>query len=1018
MKKIFSALICLFMLLQTVSITAFASEILDTPELTDPDMPYMTRKDFDPMDVYVSSYDEYIDPTEDFWLEWDAVHNADYYIIYVKGLYDAPDPDDPDNEEDGEIIDKDTYWEYTDFCIDSDDLMDWQGEFIKVSLQAMNDDGDYSCMGWYYFEIDYADDDYYEDDDDDWDDDEEDEEDPEAYIYIDDDEYEEGDEIEVEIEFYDDVELREYEIYHDGDLVESDWLYDDEDDISLTLTAIEGGADIEVYVYDEAGNEGYDWVDYDCSGGGDDEDPEADIWLSPDKDEFTPGESITVKMDFEDNESLKKWTLYHDGKYVYSFGLSGASDGATYWTNAKSAEGEHWFEVVVEDSAGNEDSDEYYYETIIEEEEKTLSFYIYYDANGGAFSSGNKKPVHGFNNETAELINGKYAARIDIYDKYPSRDDATFVGWAGSASGSAKYNPGDEFIYYESYGNSITLYAIWEIEEVPVYAVTYNANGGSTPPAKQTFKDGESVTLSSSKPTRNGYVFLGWAASASSKKAYYFSGETLNLGGDLNLYAVWEKEEVPVYTVTFDANGGSGGPDYVTTDEDGYFTIPDDIPERYGYEFSNWTKYPSTPFDVLDQAYYPDTERYTSYDITLYARWYKLSEYTLTYNANGGYDAPSSESVLEGEEIEITYEEPERDGYEFLGWSTSAYADDYEYSEGDDILLERNMTLYAVWEKEPDDEDPEADIWLSPDKDEFEPGESITVKMDFEDNDSLKKWTLYHDGDYVYSFGLSGTSDGATYWTNARSEAGEHWFEVVVEDSEGNEDSDEYYYETIIIDEEKPTVTISGMKSSYTVGDLVELTFTFRDNSELSKFEVYSDGVKIDWDYLSGTSDSYDYEFFAIDGTNSIEVKVWDTEGNIGYVSKTCQGVKKAEKKIVLGIDNTAANVNGSTVYNDVAPIIVNNRTMLPARFVAESLGASVYWNDYERKVTIKGADGTTIEIYIDSSTAYVNGSARYLDSPAFISNSRTYTPVRFICEALGANVEWNEYSRQVTITK
>ncbi len=122
--------------------------------------------------------------------------------------------------------------------------------------------------------------------------------------------------------------------------------------------------------------------------------------------------------------------------------------------------------------------------------------------------------------------------------------------------------------------------------------------------------------------------------------------------------------------------------------------------------------------------------------------------------------------------------------------------------------------------------------------------------------------------------------------------------------------------------------------------------------------------------------------------------------------------------EMVLTIDSNNAKVNGADAYTDVAPIIENSRTMLPARFVAEKLGASVAWDDAERKVTITGADGTVIEIIIDSTTAYVNGEAFTLDAPAFIRNSRTYTPVRFICDNLGADVGWDGEKREVTIRK
>ena len=125
-------------------------------------------------------------------------------------------------------------------------------------------------------------------------------------------------------------------------------------------------------------------------------------------------------------------------------------------------------------------------------------------------------------------------------------------------------------------------------------------------------------------------------------------------------------------------------------------------------------------------------------------------------------------------------------------------------------------------------------------------------------------------------------------------------------------------------------------------------------------------------------------------------------------------GVSRA---LIMTIDSKVASAFGKTVENDVAPIIVKNRTMLPARFVAENLGAKVEWNAAKRQATITG-NGVTIVLTIDSTTATVNGKAVTLDSPAFIQNDRTYTPVRFIAEALGAQVEWNATTRQAVIIK
>lgn len=125
-------------------------------------------------------------------------------------------------------------------------------------------------------------------------------------------------------------------------------------------------------------------------------------------------------------------------------------------------------------------------------------------------------------------------------------------------------------------------------------------------------------------------------------------------------------------------------------------------------------------------------------------------------------------------------------------------------------------------------------------------------------------------------------------------------------------------------------------------------------------------------------------------------------------------GISRA---LIMTIDSKVASAFGKTVENDVAPIIVKDRTMLPARFVAENLGAKVEWNAEKRQATITG-NGVTIVLTIDSTTATVNGKAVTLDSPAFIQNDRTYTPVRFIAEALGAQVEWNATTRQAIIIK
>jgi len=121
------------------------------------------------------------------------------------------------------------------------------------------------------------------------------------------------------------------------------------------------------------------------------------------------------------------------------------------------------------------------------------------------------------------------------------------------------------------------------------------------------------------------------------------------------------------------------------------------------------------------------------------------------------------------------------------------------------------------------------------------------------------------------------------------------------------------------------------------------------------------------------------------------------------------------EKTMVLTIGQQIVQVDGAYVMNDVAPIIRGERTVLPIRIIAESIGATVTWNEADQSVTIVKGD-TTIVIYIGQTFALVNGDPVQLDISAFIENSRTYLPLRFVSENLGADVNWDQDTQQVTI--
>ena len=164
-------------------------------------------------------------------------------------------------------------------------------------------------------------------------------------------------------------------------------------------------------------------------------------------------------------------------------------------------------------------------------------------------------------------------------------------------------------------------------------------------------------------------------------------------------------------------------------------------------------------------------------------------------------------------------------------------------------------------------------------------------------------------------------------------------------------------------------------------------------------------------------------ELFVLDDDGD-EIKLTD-KGNGKFTFKMPRGdveirasFREMEEEItlVLTIDQVKYWLNGEHLTNDVTPIIKGGRTMLPIRLVAETLGATVAWNEAEQSVTI-GKGNTEIVIYIGQAFALVNGDPVSLDAPACIQDDRTYLPVRFVAENLGADVVWDATAQTVTIT-
>jgi len=108
--------------------------------------------------------------------------------------------------------------------------------------------------------------------------------------------------------------------------------------------------------------------------------------------------------------------------------------------------------------------------------------------------------------------------------------------------------------------------------------------------------------------------------------------------------------------------------------------------------------------------------------------------------------------------------------------------------------------------------------------------------------------------------------------------------------------------------------------------------------------------------------------------------------------------------------------INGNQLTTDIAPYIQDGRVLVPFRALFEALGATVGWDAVNRVVT--GArSGKEIKLAIDSKTAYVDGKPVELDVAATITGERTFVPLRFVGESLGADVSWDSASRTVKVS-
>lgn len=307
-----------------------------------------------------------------------------------------------------------------------------------------------------------------------------------------------------------------------------------------------------------------------------------------------------------------------------------------------------------------------------------VTYTISYNLNGGSISG--QKTSYTIETATFSLPT-------------PTRTGYLFTGWTGSNGTTAQTSVS---IAQGSTGNK-SYTANWTPKKLTT-TFYRNLDSSDTTTAQQVFTYAVTGQSFSSKGwTKTGYTQLGWADSRTATTQQYTTLSGVSDGWidskypSNNVYAVWKPN---TYSIAYNANGGTGTTATSSHTYDSAKALTSNGFSRTGYTFAGW----NTQANGSGTAYTngQSVKNLTASNgatVTLYAQW-KVNNYTLTFNPNGGSVSPTSKSVAYGSQYG-TLPTPTRTGYTFTGWFTAA-------SGGTKVSTTTTMgagnaTIYAQW---------------------------------------------------------------------------------------------------------------------------------------------------------------------------------------------------------------------------------------------------------------------------------------------------------------------------------
>ena len=253
------------------------------------------------------------------------------------------------------------------------------------------------------------------------------------------------------------------------------------------------------------------------------------------------------------------------------------------------------------------------------------------------------------------------------------RDGYSFTGWYRDSNFNSVWD-----FDINTVTKDTTLYAEWY--EIPEGYVNVNfiTDGGSLV-ADQLIQTGGKVTLPPS-PAKKGFAFVSWYSDAELTAKWNFG--TNSASQSMTLYAKWQV----AFTVAFNSNGGSAVEKQLIPE--GSAATEPAAPSKDGYRFSGW--YKEKNFATLWNF-----DANLTKDMTLYAKWEKVTGVTVTFNTNSPFVIPSI-TVPSGEKIKRPRISARADGRVCIGW----FLDNETFKNEFDFLtmeVTKNITLYAEW---------------------------------------------------------------------------------------------------------------------------------------------------------------------------------------------------------------------------------------------------------------------------------------------------------------------------------